>query len=99
MEEKVGTVMATSPDLSAFAILGGKLIMYDGWADERIAPGNSIDYRDRVVRLLGETRTKTFLRLHMAPGMNHCGIGNGPNSFDMLSALDNLTNHHQDHRE
>ena len=92
-ERKVGTVMATSPDLSAFAKLGGKLIMYHGWADERIAPGNSIDYRDRVVRLLGATRTKTFLRLYMAPGMNHCGGGDGPNSFDMLSALDQWVEH------
>jgi feruloyl esterase len=87
-EGKVGTVMATSPDLSAFAKLGGKLIMYHGWTDERIAPGNSIDYRDRVVRLLGETRTKTFFRLYMVPGMGHCGGGEGPNSFDMTSALD-----------
>jgi TolB-like protein len=91
-EGKVGTVMATSPDLSAFAKLGGKLIMYHGWADERIAPGNSIDYRDRVVRLLGETRTKTFLRLYMAPGMNHGG-GAGPNNFDMLTALEQWVEH------
>jgi feruloyl esterase len=92
-EAKVGTVMATSPDLSAFAKLGGKLILYHGWADQRIAPGNSIEYRDGVVRLLGETRSKTFLRLYMAPDMNHCGGGDGPNSFDMLSALDQWIEH------
>jgi feruloyl esterase len=46
-----------------------------------------------VVRLLGEIRTKTFLRLYMAPGMNHCGGGDGLNSFDMLSGLDQWVEH------
>jgi feruloyl esterase len=27
-------------------------------------------------------------RLFMVPGMNHCGGGDGPNTFDMLSALE-----------
>ena len=27
-------------------------------------------------------------RLFMAPGMNHCGGGEGPNSFDMIGALE-----------
>ena len=27
-------------------------------------------------------------RLFMAPGMGHCGGGEGPNTFDMLAALE-----------
>jgi len=87
-ETKVGAVMATNPDLTAFAARGGKLIMYHGWADQRIAPRNSIIYRDGVGRLLGEPRTNSFLRLYMVPGMLHCSGGAGPDSFDAVSALD-----------
>ena len=28
------------------------------------------------------------MRLYMAPGMGHCGGGEGPNTFDMLAALE-----------
>ena len=28
------------------------------------------------------------LRLFLAPGMGHCGGGEGPNTFDMVSALE-----------
>jgi feruloyl esterase len=87
-ETKIGAVMATNPDLTAFAARGGKLIMYHGWADQRIAPGNSITYRNEVGRLLGEPRTNAFLRLYMVPGMQHCSGGVGPDSFDAVGALD-----------
>ena len=33
-------------------------------------------------------RTREFFRLFMAPGMQHCGSGPGPNTFDMLTALE-----------
>ena len=32
-------------------------------------------------------KTGDFMRLFMVPGMNHCGGGPGPNTFDALSAL------------
>ncbi len=87
-EKKVGAVMATSPNLAAFAARGGKLLMYHGWADQRIAPRNSIIYRDDVARLLGEPRTNAFLRLYMVPGMLHCNGGVGTDSFDAIGTLD-----------
>jgi feruloyl esterase len=34
-----------------------------------------------------KAETQDFLRLFMAPGMNHCGGGNGPNTFDTLTPL------------
>jgi hypothetical protein len=40
---RLGPILnATAPDLSAFKGLGGKLILWHGWADQNIAPGNTI---------------------------------------------------------
>lgn len=86
--KKVDAVMATNPDLTTFVTRGGKLLMYHGWADQRIAPRNSIIYHDEVSRLLGESRTNAFLRLYMVPGMLHCTGGAGPDSFDAVGELD-----------
>jgi feruloyl esterase len=60
---------------------GGKLIMYHGWGDAAIPAPNTIDYYNSVVAALGQRATDRFLRLFMAPGMQHCGGGPGPNSF------------------
>jgi feruloyl esterase len=98
-EAKLGkTFDAFDPDLSRFRQRGGKLILYHGWNDPSISPLNTINYYDRVVSLLQKTKTgsrpqaeaqaQEFVRLFMVPGMLHCGGGPGPNSFDMLSALE-----------
>ena len=43
VDEKVGTIInAINPDLSAFKARGGKLILYHGWNDTAISPGNTI---------------------------------------------------------
>ena len=34
-------------------------------------------------------KTGEFMRLFMVPGMNHCGGGPGPNTFDAVTALSN----------
>ncbi|MGJ5075867.1 tannase/feruloyl esterase family alpha/beta hydrolase [Bradyrhizobium oligotrophicum] len=41
---------ATSPDLTAFRERGGRLIMYQGWADELVMPQNTIDYFNSLVK-------------------------------------------------
>jgi feruloyl esterase len=89
---------STNPDLSDFEALGGKLIMYHGWADPLVNPRNSIDYL-RSVAASGQgkgeddddgfaRRTRSFIRLFMAPGMTHCAGGPGLNTFDTLTALE-----------
>ena len=70
----------TNPDLSKFAAHGGKLILYSGWADALIQPGNAINYYDSVVKAQPNTAEK-FARLYLAPGMGHCAGGPGPNAF------------------
>jgi feruloyl esterase len=40
----------TSPDLSAFAAAGGKLIMWHGWEDTSISPYDTVNYFESVIR-------------------------------------------------
>jgi feruloyl esterase len=83
------TINALDPDLGAFIARGGRLIQYHGWSDPQISPGNSVEYYQRVVEKLGgASRVHGAYRLFMAPGMAHCGGGDGPNTFDMLGALE-----------
>jgi len=73
---------AVDPDLRRFEARGGKLILYHGWNDPAISALNSIDYYESVVRAMGGDRASAFLRLYMLPGVQHCGDGPGPSSFD-----------------
>lgn len=79
---------SANPDLGSFRDHGGKLIMYHGWCDGGVSPFNSIQYHAGVEQLLGKARTRDFFRLFLVPGMAHCGGGTGPNSFDMLTVLE-----------
>ena len=96
--KKLGKTMdAFDPDLSKFRQRGGKLLLYHGWNDASISPLNTINYYESVVSTLqgqadstgAEADAQKFVRLFMVPGMLHCGNGPGPNSFDMLTALEN----------
>jgi feruloyl esterase len=80
---------AMSLDYGAFKARGGKLIMYTGLADPVASPFDTFAYYESVVKANGGAdATKPFYRFFSAPGMGHCGGGAGPNTFDMLSALD-----------
>jgi feruloyl esterase len=83
------TLNALDPNLKPFIDSGGKLIQYHGWADPQISPANSTQYYTRVVNALGGAdKVHGSYRLFMAPGMGHCGGGAGPNTFDMVAALE-----------
>jgi feruloyl esterase len=83
------TINALDPDLRPFIRSGGKLIQYHGWSDPQISPLNSTQYYKRVIDTLGgAAQVHGAYRLFMAPGMGHCGGGEGPNTFDMLAALE-----------
>ncbi len=81
-------VDAANPDLSAFRDAGGKLIQYHGWNDAAIPAPSSIDYYEEVAAKLGGVeKTQSFYRLFMAPGMQHCGLGLGPNAVGGVFGL------------
>jgi feruloyl esterase len=88
-EEKTGkAVDAADPDLSAFRDTGGKLIQYHGWNDAAIPAQSSIDYYEEVAAKMGGIeKTQSFYRLFMAPGMQHCGLGLGPNAVGGVFGL------------
>jgi feruloyl esterase len=84
-----GTINAINPNIHPFTGHGGKLLMYHGWADPLVAPGTSINYYSSVVKALGgPSKTAASVRLFMVPGMGHCGGGDGPNTFDAVTALE-----------
>jgi feruloyl esterase len=101
-DAKMASVInSTSPDLSDFEALGGKLILWHGWSDPLVNSRNSINYYRNVVAFMHEQReegsksaarrsakAEDFVRLFMAPGMAHCSGGPGLNTFDTLTALE-----------
>ncbi|MER6066809.1 tannase/feruloyl esterase family alpha/beta hydrolase [Streptomyces sp. NPDC001792] len=76
------------PDLSAFRKSGGKLLTWQGDADQYIPAQGTVQYRVRVERELGSaTKVDDFYRLFLAPGTVHCGLNKGDGTTDDLGAL------------
>ncbi|MFG2378604.1 tannase/feruloyl esterase family alpha/beta hydrolase [Streptomyces sp. NPDC048504] len=83
-----GMYDATDPDLTAFKKAGGKLILWHGLGDQHIPAVGTMAYYKAVEKIMGgETDTKTFARLFLLPGVAHCGGGQGPDTFDALTAI------------
>jgi feruloyl esterase len=84
---------ATDPDLKKFQQRGGKLLLYHGWSDANFSAQFTIDYYESMRAVVGAERIGEWARLFLAPGMGHCGGGDGPNMFDPLAALENWVEH------
>jgi len=87
VDDKAGFINAVSPDLEPFKARGGKLLLYHGWNDTAISPGNAVSYYSSVLSKMGP-KQDSWLRLFMAPGMQHCGGGPGPNQVNYVGALE-----------
>jgi len=97
-DQKLGAILNNaSPDLRAFRRAGGKLILWHGWADPLISALHTLEYYQKVAARLGHegrgeraqiAGIEDFARLFLAPGVNHCGGGPGPDQFDALGALE-----------
>jgi len=105
---KVADIYNVKPDLSAFRIRGGKLIIYHGWADEQVTPFASVDFYAQIKARHGQSGTDDFLRMFMMPGIAHCSGGPGVGNIggatpalshdpqhDVVAALDTWVTHHQ----
>ena len=93
-EQRMGRILnSNSPDLRPFVRRGGKLLLFQGWADAAIPPGNMITYYDALTKELAASADQ--VRLFMVPGMSHCGWGApGPDVvFDVVDPLDRWVQH------
>jgi feruloyl esterase len=81
-------INSNNPDLKAFAARGGKLILFQGWADAAITPWGTIQYYRDIQQKMHQDEAQRFVRLFMAPGMMHCSGGPGPNTFDAVAAIE-----------
>ena len=68
--------------LAAFAARGGKLVIYHGLADALVPPAQTVAFYQRQARALGSDRLRRTARLFMVPGVEHCGGGTGPDTFN-----------------
>lgn len=90
-QQKFNAVIGTDDDnIQRFRKHGGKILMWHGEADQLIFPRGSINYYERVVSGNGGLKhVDDFLRLFLAPGVAHCGGGNGPNPVGTFEAVVN----------
>jgi feruloyl esterase len=82
------------PDLSAFRRSGGKLITWQGQADQYIPAAGTVQYRTQVAQELGGSKkVDDFYRVFLAPNTNHCGLNGTDGSTDGLAALTSWVEH------
>jgi feruloyl esterase len=96
LDARAGTLIdEISNDLSTFRSCGGKMLVYQGWADPFNAATWPIDHLEAVTRTtIGENATvadNNFMKLFMIPGGGHCGASaqypDVPAKYDVMPAL------------
>src|SRR5438552_5609687 len=70
-EELSAWLDSTSPDLSAFARRGGKMIVAIGTNDTLASPGAQLDYYQSVIDTMGHAQVDAFARLYVMPQTGH----------------------------
>ncbi|GAA0249265.1 tannase/feruloyl esterase family alpha/beta hydrolase [Actinomadura nitritigenes] len=78
---------AMDPDLGRFQRGGGKLLLWHGWSDQHISPQSTLAYYDAMRKTMGREAVDDFARLYLFPGVAHCGGGEGPDTFDVLTPV------------
>ena len=77
-----------NPDIAPLAAAGTKVIMYHGWDDPNVSPGNDVDFYEAMLHRADRPETvRDSIRLFMVPGMGHCGGNAGYNNFDAFTPL------------
>lgn len=81
---------ATNPDLRTFRDRGGKLLMWQGVADNAAGAFGMLDYYQAVREYMGGlAATRAFARMFLVPGGYHCQGGYIPYDQDFLGAMVN----------
>jgi hypothetical protein len=95
----IADITDTAAPLDKFEAHGGKLLTFVGMNDQAIYPRGVINYyRQMASRYSGSgkpdfARLQNFYRLFLAPGVAHCGGGEGPAPVDPFNALVNWVEH------
>ena len=80
---------ATVTDIRPFRNSGGKLLLWHGGNDSALSKNTTIEYFNNVRTAVGgAANADAFMRLYIAPGVDHCSGGPGADTSDLLSALD-----------
>jgi hypothetical protein len=76
--------------LTAFRNRGGKLIVFTGAADPTVSVKDVTNWYDALTIEDAKAgwSTKSYARLYVVPGMNHCGGGPSTDKFDLFGALE-----------
>jgi hypothetical protein len=78
------------PNLARFRKRGGKVIIWHGESDSLIFPRGTVNYYERVLAANGGAQeVEQFARLFLAPGVGHCGGGDGPGPVGPFETLVN----------
>jgi feruloyl esterase len=88
----ISSRLDVTPDLSAFAARGGKVIIVHGRADPVIPTASSEDFYARLVTAMGAPQVSSFLKLYEVPGYGH-GSGVFNTSWDSIAALETWVEH------
>jgi Tannase and feruloyl esterase len=88
VETRLSGFNPPSANLKPFFDHGGKLLMYHGWADQQVAPLNTVSYYDAVMNAVGRNAAGKSIALYMIPGMGHCQGGAGTDTFDKVAAIE-----------
>jgi feruloyl esterase len=99
-EQLAGILNANTADLEEFRSHGGKLLLWQGFADPSDPVLNTIAWYERLIasqmpegrhdaeaRKKALRRTQEFARLFLIPGGGHCGGGAGPDTFNVVSPI------------
>jgi len=76
-----------SPDISAFAARGGKLLLAHGLQDVLVSARATEDYYERLVQTLGK-KVGSFVRYYEVPGYGHAVSSQFNATWDSLTALE-----------
>lgn len=78
LQPEFSHINTDNPDLAAFAQGGGRMLMYQGMADEYIPAQGAIHYYERVLAEMGGIgAVQPFFRLYLVPGFTHSGRQEG----------------------
>ena len=83
-----GILRSDNANIKGFFDHGGKLLMYQGFADPQVTSENAIRYHQAVLDKVGKQVEGKSIELFMVPGMYHCQGGPGTDTFDKVAALD-----------